>query len=103
MTYVRLDVPAVEAALASLPGWTTADGKLHRTYTFAGFTEAFGFMAMVALEAERLDHHPEWSNVWNTVRIALWTHDRGGITDRDVALATAMHRYATALAPPGPK
>lgn len=97
MGYTRLDEQAVQAAVAGLPGWTVADRALRRTYTFAGFREAFGFMTIVALEAERLDHHPEWSNVWNTVRIALWTHDTGGITDRDVALATAMHRTATAL------
>lgn len=77
----------IAAALRELPGWELREGKLQRSFAFADFSEAFAFMTRVALAAEKLDHHPDWSNVWNRVAIALWTHDVGGITARDVALA----------------
>jgi len=77
----------IAAALRELPGWELRDGKLQRALAFADFAEAFAFMTRVALAAEKLDHHPDWSNVWNRVAIALWTHDAGGITKRDVELA----------------
>lgn len=77
----------IAAALRELPGWELREGKLRRELAFADFSEAFAFMTRVALAAERLDHHPDWSNVWNRVAIALWTHDAGGITARDLALA----------------
>jgi 4a-hydroxytetrahydrobiopterin dehydratase len=77
----------VAAALRELPGWELREGKLHCALAFADFGEAFAFMTRVALEAEKADHHPDWSNVWNRVAISLWTHDAGGITARDVALA----------------
>ena len=75
-----------------LPDWTvTNDGKaMERTLRFKDFNEAWGFMNRVALLAERMDHHPEWSNVWIVVRIGLSTHDAGGLTNRDVKLATAI-------------
>ncbi|MFC3173702.1 4a-hydroxytetrahydrobiopterin dehydratase [Novosphingobium bradum] len=76
-------------ALASLPDWSAVadpDG-IHRTFRFADFTEAFAFMTRVALHAERADHHPEWSNVYNRVTITLTTHDAGGLSERDIALA----------------
>jgi len=77
------------AALAELPGWEDALGRdaIHKSFRFVDFNEAFGFMARVALMAERLDHHPEWFNVWNKVEITLSTHDAGGVSRRDVALA----------------
>ena len=76
------------ASLASdLPAWRLVDGKLHRELRFADFSEAFGFMTRVALAAEQLGHHPEWSNVWNRVVIDLTTHDSGGLTSLDVELA----------------
>jgi 4a-hydroxytetrahydrobiopterin dehydratase len=75
------------AALRELPGWELREGKLRRALVFADFAEAFAFMTRVALAAEQLDHHPDWSNVWNRVAITLWTHDAGGITQRDIALA----------------
>jgi 4a-hydroxytetrahydrobiopterin dehydratase len=76
------------AALADvLPAWTVVDGKLYRECRFADFSEAFGFMTRVALAAESLGHHPEWSNVWNRVTITLTTHDCGGLSDLDLALA----------------
>lgn len=71
-------------------GWELVDGRLHRELRFADFTEAFAFMTRVAAEAERLDHHPDWSNSWNTVTIDLVSHDTGGLTDRDLALAAAI-------------
>jgi len=80
---------------ALLAGWSVEAGKLHREYKFADFVEAFGFMTSVALLAERLNHHPEWFNVWNTVRVDLTTHDAGGITERDFDLATAMEQLAS--------
>ena len=80
----------VAAALADLPDWTLVDGRLRAEFTFADFAEAFAFMAAVAPVAEELDHHPDWSNVWNRVTVDLWTHDRGGLTGLDVELATRM-------------
>jgi 4a-hydroxytetrahydrobiopterin dehydratase len=94
MARALLTPDAVAAALRELPGWELRDGKLQRTYVFADFSEAFAFMTRVALEAEKQDHHPDWSNVWNRVAIALWTHDAGGITQRDVDLARHIARAA---------
>jgi len=93
-----LDAHDVQHQLAALPGWAVRADRLVREYRFADFVEAFGFMASVALVAERMGHHPEWSNVWNTVRVELTTHDAGGITASDFALATAMERLAGARA-----
>jgi 4a-hydroxytetrahydrobiopterin dehydratase len=67
---------------------------ISKKFVFADFNEAFGFMARVALAAEKLDHHPEWSNVYKTVEVTLSTHDAGGVTERDVALAEAMDKFA---------
>ncbi|MEB3201074.1 MAG: 4a-hydroxytetrahydrobiopterin dehydratase [Synechococcaceae cyanobacterium] len=77
-----------------LPGWTLQQGKLHRELRFADFSEAFAFMARVALAAEQLGHHPEWSNVWNRVTIALTTHDAGGLTELDLELARRIDAFA---------
>ena len=81
-----------KAALAQLSDWSLArDGKaIERTFTFADFNEAFGFMTRVALLADKQDHHPEWFNVWNRVEITLTTHDAGGLSARDVKLAKAI-------------
>lgn len=78
------------AELSTLPRWALVDGSLTTTVTAANFSEAFGFMARVALAAEVLDHHPDWSNSWATVEIALRTHDRDAVTALDVALARAI-------------
>ena len=86
----RLDDAAVQAALPALPSFSLVDGKLHAELRFADFSEAWGFMARVALAAEALDHHPDWSNVWNRVTIDLTTHDAGGLTRRDLALAAKI-------------
>jgi len=88
----------IEAQLAKLQGgrdgWRVVDGKLHRTYRFKDFAEAFAFMTRVALVAERMNHHPEWFNVYNKVRVDLTTHDVGGISTRDFRLAAAMDGFA---------
>jgi 4a-hydroxytetrahydrobiopterin dehydratase len=84
-------------ALTSLPGWTIHNGKLHRQYTFAGFPQAFGFMATAAPTIEKRDHHPEWSNVYNRVTVDLSTHDAGGITQLDVDLAKLLEGIAQKL------
>ena len=86
----RLTDTEIDTALASLPGWTRVGDGIERQYKFADFVAAFGFMTRVALMAEKADHHPEWSNVYNRVEVRLTTHDAGGITAKDVALATAM-------------
>lgn len=83
-------------ALVTLPAWREVPGRnaITRTYVFADFNEAFGFMTRAALVAERMDHHPEWSNAWKHVTVVLSTHQVDGLSDRDIALATAMDRIA---------
>jgi 4a-hydroxytetrahydrobiopterin dehydratase len=88
----KLTAKQIESALGQLPGWSLQKGRLVRDFEFADFNEAFGFMTRVALAAERRDHHPNWSNVWNRVSIELYTHDAGAITERDVALALVISR-----------
>jgi 4a-hydroxytetrahydrobiopterin dehydratase len=88
----RLSDAEIQTRLASLSGWTFAAGKLRREFRFADFSEAFGFMARTALAAEKMDHHPDWSNVWNRVTVELSTHDAGGLTTLDFELAGAMDR-----------
>jgi 4a-hydroxytetrahydrobiopterin dehydratase len=92
---VKLSESDIATALSKLAGWELVDGKLHREYQFFDFVAAFGFMAGAALIAQRMDHHPEWSNVWNTVRIDLVTHDAGGVTALDLRLASAMEELAS--------
>ena len=96
MPIARLSEADIAAALAALPGWSLReDGKaIHRAFTFADFAEAFAFMTRIALHAEKADHHPEWSNVWNRVAITLTTHDAGGLSLRDVAMAQAIDAIA---------
>jgi len=79
-------------ALAALPNWREEGGKLCVSLKFKDFSAAWGFMSQVALLAERMNHHPEWSNVYNRVDVALVTHDAGGITDKDVALANCINQ-----------
>lgn len=87
-----------EEALAALPGWSrdTECDAIRKSFRFADFGEAFAFMTRIALEAEKADHHPEWSNVWNKVDIALTTHSAGGLTAKDVALARKIEAIAGA-------
>ncbi|WP_417494825.1 4a-hydroxytetrahydrobiopterin dehydratase [Maricaulis sp.] len=92
--------PAVKlgaaAAAAQLDGWSPVAGKdaIHKSYSFADFNEAWGFMARAAIKAEVMNHHPEWFNVWNRVDVTLTTHDAGGVTALDVTLARFMDSIA---------
>jgi 4a-hydroxytetrahydrobiopterin dehydratase len=90
----KLSETEIAAALAKLPEWKLEGGKLHREYKFPDFVAAFAFMTGAALTAQAMDHHPEWFNVWNTVRVDLTTHDAGGVTKLDVELAAAMEKLA---------
>ena len=87
---MKLSPAELDAARTALPGWTVAADRLHRSFRFADFSSAWAFMARVALLAEKLDHHPDWSNSYNRVEVALTTHDAGGVTARDVALAQGI-------------
>ena len=96
----RLDAATAAARLALLPGWLLADDGLSisRSYRFADFRAAFGFMTQVALAAEQADHHPEWFNVYNRVDVRLTTHDAGGLSERDFALAAVADAVAMQMA-----
>jgi 4a-hydroxytetrahydrobiopterin dehydratase len=94
----KLTETEIAMALSDLPDWKVEGGKLHREYKFADFVAAFGFMTGAALVAQSMDHHPEWFNVWNTVRVDLTTHDAGGISALDVKLAQSMEQLASRLA-----
>ena len=94
----KLTTDARQTALAKLAGWSEVKGRdaITRKFVFKDFNEAFGFMTRAALVAEKLDHHPEWFNVYKTVEVTLSTHDAGGMTELDVKLAEAMNRLAGA-------
>jgi 4a-hydroxytetrahydrobiopterin dehydratase len=86
----KLNKRQIAEALESLPGWSIRNGALHRKFVFKDFVEAFGFMTRVALAAEAMNHHPDWSNSWNKVNIILITHSAGGLTANDVDLAAKI-------------
>ena len=92
----KLDQASRAAALASLSGWAEVAGRdaIHKRFVFADFNAAFGWMTRVAMAAEKLDHHPEWSNVYRTVDVTLSTHDAGGLSALDITLAKAMDGMA---------
>jgi 4a-hydroxytetrahydrobiopterin dehydratase len=92
----RLSAEARDEALVTLTGWKLVDGReaIAKRFVFRDFNEAFGWMSRVALLAEKMDHHPEWSNVYKTVEVTLATHDAGGLTELDVKLARAMDAMA---------
>jgi 4a-hydroxytetrahydrobiopterin dehydratase len=92
----KLTAEARRAALARLAGWSEMAGRdaITKTFTFKDFNQAFGFMTRAALVAEKMDHHPEWFNVYKTVAVTLATHDVGGVTELDVKLAEAMDKIA---------
>ena len=94
MTIPRLTEQEIQKAMAELGSWTVEAGKLHREYRFRDFVQAFGFMAQGALLAERAAHHPEWFNVYNRVVVDLTTHEAGGITQKDLDLASEMELIA---------
>ncbi len=95
----RLSAEGRKAALSELHGWSDVTGRnaIARTFTFKDFNQAFGFMARVALVAEKHDHHPEWRNVYKTVEVVLATHDADGVTQKDIDLAKAMDAIAEQL------
>ena len=90
----RLTDDEVAGALSDLDGWEVLDGKLHREFVFADFIEAMGFMTRAAIWAEKRNHHPEWFNVYKTVRVDLSTHDVGGLSPYDIDLAQKMNALA---------
>ena len=93
----KLDADARAGALTQLPQWHDVEGRdaIARSFRFKDFNQAFAFMTRAALLAEKMDHHPEWSNVYNRVDVTLTTHDAGGVTEKDIALAKAMDAFAT--------
>src|SRR5215469_11941783 len=92
----KLSGEARKSALVRLKGWSETSGRdaISKKFVFADFNQAFGFMTRAALVAEKMDHHPEWFNVYKTVEVTLSTHDAGGLTDRDVTLAETMDKFA---------
>jgi 4a-hydroxytetrahydrobiopterin dehydratase len=94
----KLTQAEIAAALVKLPGWKVVKAKLHREYKFPDFIHAFGFMATCATAIQAMDHHPEWFNVYGTVKIDLSTHDAGGITQKDIDLAKLLESVAKKLA-----
>ena len=94
----KLETAEVHELLEKLPGWSLAGGKLHREYKFPDFPHAFGMMATAAPAIEKMNHHPEWSNVYNKVTVDLTTHDAGGITKKDFELAALLEGIAQKLA-----
>jgi 4a-hydroxytetrahydrobiopterin dehydratase len=96
MGAMRLNETEKSEALGALSGWSTVENRdaIHKRFIFADFNAAFGWMTRIAMIAEKMDHHPEWSNVYRTVEVTLSTHDAGGVTELDLALAKAMDRLA---------
>lgn len=93
---VRLSAKEIEEALRALNGWTAVDGReaIQKSFKFLNFNRAFAFMTRVALKAEKMDHHPEWFNVYNRVEVTLATHDVDGVSSKDIELATFMNKVA---------
>jgi 4a-hydroxytetrahydrobiopterin dehydratase len=94
MAETKLNEQQIAAELKKLKGWTVEQGKLHRIYEFRDFSQAFGFMSRVALAAEGMGHHPDWSNAWNKVTIDLTTHSAGGLTQNDFGLAGKIQQIS---------
>ena len=87
----KLSSEEIQKELSNLPGWSEVSGKLHKDFEFADFNQAFGFMTRAAMEIEKMNHHPEWFNVYNKISVDLMTHDAGGITQNDVTLAKILN------------
>ncbi len=95
MARYKIEQEALTAVLENLSGWSIQDGKLHKTFTFGSFAQAMGWMMSVAIHADKMDHHPEWFNVYNRVRVDLTTHDLGNaISNWDIELAAKMDELA---------
>jgi 4a-hydroxytetrahydrobiopterin dehydratase len=92
METTKLSDQEIAAELRKIDGWSVLNGKLHRMFEFQDFAQAFGFMTRVALAAEKMDHHPDWSNSWNKVTVDLSTHSAGGLTKKDIELAGKMQQ-----------
>jgi 4a-hydroxytetrahydrobiopterin dehydratase len=92
METTKLSDQEIAAELRKIDGWSVVNGKLHRMFEFQDFAQAFGFMTRVALAAEKMDHHPDWSNSWNKVTVDLSTHSAGGLTKKDIELAGKMQQ-----------
>ena len=93
----KLTEEQIAQQMQELPAWELGADRIKRTFRFSDFVEAFGWMSSVALVAERMNHHPEWRNVWATVEVELSTHDAGGLTELDMQLAAAMDAMAAGL------
>ena len=91
MGLTKLSDDQIKEKLEELQGWQLVNGKLHKEFQFKDFNQAFGFMTRAALHAEKMDHHPEWFNVYNKLKVDLMTHDAGGITENDVKLAKILN------------
>ena len=94
MSREPLSEQEINAGLSELPGWTVKSGKLHKVFEFQNFSEAFAWMTRVALEAEKMDHHPDWCNYWNEVHVDLITHSEDAITQTDLKMARKMEKLA---------
>ena len=94
MAIAKLSEKEIAVELGKLPGWSVVNGNLHRLFEFSDFGMAFAFMTRSALAAEKMDHHPDWSNSWNKVTVDLCTHSAGGLTKNDFALAAKMQEIA---------
>ncbi len=88
---IRLSDEQIRTGLAELPGWSVVNSKLHKDFIFDDFVEAFGFMCKAAIYIEKMNHHPEWFNVYNKISVDLTTHDAGGITQNDITLAKTLN------------
>ena len=88
---MRLSDEQIKTELLALPGWSVVNGKLHKDFVFDDFVEAFGFMTRAAIHIEKMNHHPEWFNVYNKISVDLVTHDAGGITQNDIVLARTLN------------
>ena len=91
MALEKLSEEQIIKELSNLPGWNVTNGKLHKDFIFKDFIEAFGFMSRAAIHIEKMNHHPEWFNVYNKIRVDLVTHDAGGITQNDINLAEILN------------
>ncbi len=91
MGLTKLSDDQIKKELTNLPGWSIVNGKLHKDFVFKDFIEAFGFMSTAALHIEKMNHHPEWFNVYNKIKVDLTTHDAGGITQNDINLARILN------------
>ena len=91
MGLAKLSDDQIKEKLKELQGWELVNGKLHKEFQFKDFNQAFGFMTRAAMHAEKMDHHPEWFNVYNKLKVDLMTHDAGGITENDVKLAKILN------------